>query len=465
MSSAALKIVRYPDLERWDVKYFLAALDCKYPLVPLAELVEEHNEKVKPNKEPDNTFKILGVNNTGGIFHAYDSPGRKIKQPYKKVNAGDFAYNPYRINVGSIGIVPPEHDGAYISPAYVVFRVNSEKLLPELLLFILKGEFFNESLRAATAGSVRMNLTYDLLRTLKVPLPPTKVQENILNQYKAFHQDLEKIRAKIVRQCRASTNVLYDQIGVPLPRAAKREDNCMIVRWSATSRWSFDYLQRIRSGLAGFNDSKYPLVSIEDILVDSSNGYCIKPSPSDAGTRTLKLNAITSNGALDLQQTKPVSIPRSIAERFGLEKGDLLVCRSVGSFDMIAKTALVDVSEEGLIFPDIMIRVRLDQQSILPEYALALFNSSTGRAHFQANARTAVGMWKIGAKDIKEFRIPLPSIPEQQAIVHALSNAERIVQVLQANEQNLEQSCCYETTRLILGLSKASKSTIPFEGH
>lgn len=109
--------------------------------------------------------------------------GKKIKQPYKKVNAGDFAYNPYRVNVGSIGIVPPEHAGAYISPAYVVFRAKSDRILPELLLFILKADFFNESLRAATAGSVRMNLTYNLLRTLKIPLPPMDAQNKALEKW------------------------------------------------------------------------------------------------------------------------------------------------------------------------------------------------------------------------------------------------------------------------------------------
>lgn len=86
-----IQITNFRELERWDVKYFTGRIVSKYPLVPLSEIVYEHNEKICPSEYPDQIFKILGVNNTDGIFHAYDTLGKKIKQPYKKVSAGDFA--------------------------------------------------------------------------------------------------------------------------------------------------------------------------------------------------------------------------------------------------------------------------------------------------------------------------------------------------------------------------------------
>jgi hypothetical protein len=185
---AAPRIISFSDLERWDVKYFLGQIKSKYPLVSLAEFVTEHNQKIRPYDSPQETFKILGVNNTDGIFHAYNALGKDIKQPYKKVIAGDFAYNPYRINVGSIGWVPLEHDGAYISPAYVIFSVDKTVVFPEVFWFILKSAFFNQTLRAATAGSVRMNLTYPLLETLKIPIPPLSVQQKIVAYWEAVQK-------------------------------------------------------------------------------------------------------------------------------------------------------------------------------------------------------------------------------------------------------------------------------------
>jgi len=193
-SASPIQVTNFRELERWDVKYFTGHIVSKYPLVLLSKIVYEHNKKIRPSEYPDQSFKILGVNNTSGIFHAYDTLGKKIKQPYKKVSTGDFAYNPYRINVGSIGLVPNEHGDGYISPAYVVFGVNKTKVLPKILLFILKSDFFNKSLRAATAGSVRMNLTYPLLQILKIPVPDINKQFKILK----FWQTKEEVSSELV---------------------------------------------------------------------------------------------------------------------------------------------------------------------------------------------------------------------------------------------------------------------------
>jgi len=66
MGMATPRIISFTELERWDVKYFLARIKSKYLLVPLAGFVKEHNEKIKPYNFPIETFKILGVNNTHG---------------------------------------------------------------------------------------------------------------------------------------------------------------------------------------------------------------------------------------------------------------------------------------------------------------------------------------------------------------------------------------------------------------
>jgi len=204
------RITSFRELERWDVKYFIERIKSIYPMVSLAKFIVEHNEKIRPYETPEETFKILGVNNIDGIFHAYDALGKDIKQPYKRVNAYDFAYNPYRVNIGSIGWVPQEHDGAYISPAYVVFSVDNAVVLPEVFWFILKSVFFNQTLRAATAGSVRMNLTYPLLKTLKIPIPPLPIQYQIVADWEKAKQ------ARVTAE--DALNVLVDDLNVYLTK-------------------------------------------------------------------------------------------------------------------------------------------------------------------------------------------------------------------------------------------------------
>lgn len=148
----------------------------------------------------------MGVTSEGGVFDAYDAEGSEINQPYQVVHSGDFVYNPYRVNVGSIGIVPPELSGHLISPAYVVFSVDLSQINPEYLLLVLKAKRYNPVLRAATAGSVRQSLTYDLLKTLRVPVPSLAEQEVCLAQMRNAQGaateaslELEEISAKLNR--------------------------------------------------------------------------------------------------------------------------------------------------------------------------------------------------------------------------------------------------------------------------
>jgi len=64
---------------------------------------------------------VLGVSNQVGITTTGHKKSKDLSK-YQLIEKGDFAYNPYRINVGSIGLVSNGIRGL-VSPAYVVFRL------------------------------------------------------------------------------------------------------------------------------------------------------------------------------------------------------------------------------------------------------------------------------------------------------------------------------------------------------
>ncbi|MBZ5589018.1 MAG: hypothetical protein LAO05_10690 [Acidobacteriia bacterium] len=413
--------VWFAAVRRWDVKGFTSHLSGRFPFLSLKDCIRERSERVNLFEFPDTTFRILGVSNDGGIFHAYDTQGSKIHQPYKKAEPNDFFYNPYRVNVGSIGIVPTELGGNYASPAYVVFSVDHTKILPELLAIILKAPWFNPTLRAATAGSVRQNLTFELLQTLEVPVPPLATQRAILAEWRksqaaiaASEERARRIEAEIERG-------LYAALGAPEPEAGGGRERCMPLCWSELERWSFNYLWRTRKGLLGFQRSRYPIAPLSQCITDTRNGFCIKPVPGPTPQKMLKLNALMPEG-LDLTATKYIRVSDKTATVFHVRAGDLLICRSVGSYDHIAKCAVVKEDAPEVLYPDIMIRVRLSD-TVLPEYVRELIQTRVGRSFFQSNARTAVGMWKIGAEDIRSFPLPLPPLAVQRRIMRKVAAA------------------------------------------
>lgn len=224
--------VYWKDFERWDVKFFKTRIKSSYPIVQLAPYITEHVERKILYDFPETSFQILGVTNTGGIFHAYDCLGEEINQPYKQVDSGDLAYNPYRVNIGSIGVVPPELGGNYISPAYVVFATDHSKLLSEYLFLILKSAWFNPILRAATAGSVRQNLTFDLLGTLEIPLPSLHTQQAIVDFWKSSQTRITEAESRLVTLKQRVNDYLHSlTVMEPCERKA------LVLSWDKLERW------------------------------------------------------------------------------------------------------------------------------------------------------------------------------------------------------------------------------------
>ena len=103
---------------------------------------------------------------------------------YKIVRRSQFAYNPARINLGSIALA--HDDICIVSPMYVVFEVaDKEKLLPEyLMLWFMRREFQRSTLFYAT-GSVRDIFSLDLMREVQIPIPDITIQRSIANIYTA----------------------------------------------------------------------------------------------------------------------------------------------------------------------------------------------------------------------------------------------------------------------------------------
>lgn len=184
VSAPLIKTVRFRDAERWNVKHFFAsAISSEYPISSIGRHTVHIRQKVKLSDELGKEFKILGISNEIGMFDAYTALGEEINQPYLYVENGCLAYNPYRINVGSIGLKTDKLSHEYISPAYVVFKCR-ETILPEYLFILLKSSGLKQSIREHTTGSVRQTLSYENLAKIKIPVPPLEAQEKIVSSYK-----------------------------------------------------------------------------------------------------------------------------------------------------------------------------------------------------------------------------------------------------------------------------------------
>ena len=146
--------------------------------VRLGELIEEVTVRNKSNA-CDNVLSVS--NKMGFIKQSEQFEDRTIasenKSNYKVVTKGCFAYNPARINVGSIALLS-SHSVGIISPMYVCFKAKNV-LDSTYLSFYYQSNFFARELQKKLEGSVRQCLTYENMRETIIPYVDIERQREI----------------------------------------------------------------------------------------------------------------------------------------------------------------------------------------------------------------------------------------------------------------------------------------------
>lgn len=154
-------------------------------------IIKERKEKINPKTNPDKQFGLLRVSQNG-VFLDDIFWGSEATQSYKIVHTGDLVYNPYRVNIGSIGLVPSNFDNHLVSPAYVVFRSVNDEYPASYIHSVLKTPRYQQVIMKYSLSSARANLPFSELTRIKIPEPN---QEDIQKLSK-LEEELDKYQVQ-----------------------------------------------------------------------------------------------------------------------------------------------------------------------------------------------------------------------------------------------------------------------------
>ena len=159
----------------------------------LGDYIEEFSVKNKDNQP----YKVYSVTNSDGFCTEYFNKdvSSKDKSTYKIVPRGYFAYNPSRINVGSIDFQKYE-DNVIVSPLYTVFKL-SKKVDPNYLSYFFKSNYAKQLIDSSISGSVRFNLKISTLADFNLNIYPFYEQISIVNKLNIINNLIKKENQKI----------------------------------------------------------------------------------------------------------------------------------------------------------------------------------------------------------------------------------------------------------------------------
>ena len=139
-------------------------------------------EQISKRNKNNAIQNVLSVSNRQGFIKQSDQfENRNVASEdtsnYKIVEKNDFAFNPARINVGSIARLTTFENGI-VSPMYICFRTQVN-VAPEYIDFFFESKHFYCEIQKRLEGSVRQCLSFEGLCNIPFSLPSLEMQQRI----------------------------------------------------------------------------------------------------------------------------------------------------------------------------------------------------------------------------------------------------------------------------------------------
>jgi type I restriction enzyme S subunit len=172
----------------------------------------------------------------------------------------------------------------------------------------------------------------------------------------------------------------------------------------------------------------WPKVQLKTLLTQPvQNGYSPICPETPNGKWVLSLGALNGSG-FDATQIKPAPINDKRVDDFLLRTGDFLVSRS-NTIDKVGRASLFKGEIEYCSYPDLMMRFRVDDGKIYPEFLEIFLRSSSSVRHFRrAACGTSETMVKINKGVVEKLQVPLPPYDEQAAIANLFSTWALVIE-------------------------------------
>ena len=164
-----------------------------WKVAELSSVTKQITEKVKDRTD----VKVLSPVNTGELVLSEEYFTKQVfsesVSKYIVVKPLQFAYNPARVNIGSLGMNTFSFDGC-VSPVYVVFECESN--YHHFFDYYRKTEGFKEEVLTRAIGGVRQTLSYKDFSLIKLVYPPHEVVEEFNSIYEKLLDNINRIKSE-----------------------------------------------------------------------------------------------------------------------------------------------------------------------------------------------------------------------------------------------------------------------------
>jgi type I restriction enzyme S subunit len=360
-----------------------------WPIVTLGEVLTERQEIPSFETLAKGDIRIvakIGFND-GKI---YLRNGNETKTDMILIRPGDLLISGINAAKGAIAIYGEENIQPIAATIhYAAYVPNKDRINIKYLWWLLRSSTFRDLLFTYVPGGIKTELKPKRILPIPVPLPPIEEQQRIVAKVDDLSAKIEEV-ISLTQQSSPETKSLLPSLITRL--------------------------------LMNIPINRY----LGDLLLENpKNGWSARCDNAEKGIPVLTLSAVTGFRYRQ-KEFKRTSEPISSNADYWLRKGDLLITRS-NSLELVGHAAIYNGIPEPCIYPDLMMRLVVDEKNVEKRFVHWWLRSATVRDYIQRSAKgTSPTMKKISQAIVKN--IPFPSanlsISTQQNIVAYLDEME-----------------------------------------
>jgi len=367
-----------------------------WPQVPLGELITERQETPSSDALEKGTVRILSkIGFNDGRIQL--RPNGHTKTKMILIRPGDLVVSGINAAKGAIAVYD-RNNAAPIAATihYGAYIPNEARVDVGFLWWLLRSSTFRDMLSEHVPGGIKTELKAKRLLPVPVPVPPLPEQRRIVARIEGLAVQINQALA--LRQ-----------------KAA--EEAKALVASEANSVFTGEKIQR------------WPSKPLEDVS-DIRSGVTLGRRLSGRTIRLPYLRvANVQDGHLDLSKIKEVEVLESEADKWKLQRGDLLLTEG-GDWDKLGRGTVWREEIPNCIHQNHIFRVRTRPEDFVPEFLAKLIGSPVGKAYFQEASKQTTNLASINQRQLRAFSVVQPPLPEQRRIVAELDELQTKVDAL-----------------------------------
>ena len=370
----------------------------KYNIVEMGYFLKNKNKKIKYEEANLLNYKRISKIDFSGKIHLKNNVPSKTDMI--EVENGDLIISGINVAKGAIAVLE-NHDKALATIHYSSYEYNKDLVDIDYLKYFFKSDTFGEILKQSIKGGIKTEIKPKRFLKLKIPLPPLCIQKEIAQKAKLLDKNIEILEQKN-KQMILFCNMYFKNISKLLL-------------------------------LQFHNYQEYYLKDI--ISFGPKNGFSPQAVNYKTNVKNLTLSATTSGFFIHgLYKYVDCAIPDD--SYLWVKNGDILIQRG-NSIEYVGISAIYKGADNQYIYPDLMIKIRANENIVLSEYLQIFLNSLDVRNYFKENASgTSGSMPKINHKILLNTKILVPNIEEQHKYINCYNYISKYIKVINDKLEN-----------------------------